>query len=211
MAHRIDTTRHEQKHLFHQPLHGERRTRRRLPVFTGDLANTTARAAPLLVALKRTARPDLARLNAYNRLGSRSGDPDYRTFVDLHHRWLAGLDRALADAAAPYGLPVSGPRLDAGAAEPAPVAPVTSRAQGLAYLYVFEAFRLGCRVLLRQLRAIGVDAGGGATVAEVGAGAARAWLELSEALRRAAADEYAAVLEAARALFAEWERVTGGA
>jgi heme oxygenase len=179
-------------------------------VFPGDLATTTARAAPLLVALKRTARPDLARLNAYNRLAPRPGRPDYRTFVDRHQRWLAGLDRALADAAASYDLPVAGPRLDAGAAEPAPIAPVTSRAQGLAYLYVFEAFRLGCRVLLRQLRAIGVDVGAsGPRLAEIGGGAERAWLELSQALRRAAADEYGAVLESARTLFAEWERTTG--
>jgi len=182
-------------------------------VFNADLATTTARAAPLLVALRRTARPDLARVNAYSRLASRpSGSPDYRTFVDLHQRWLAGLDRALADAALPYDLPITGVRLGANATEPAAIAPVTSRAQGLAYLYVFEAFRLGCRVLLRQLRAIGVDVGpAGPILSEVGAGANRAWLDLSRALRRAAADEYGAVLENARALFAEWERSTGAA
>jgi heme oxygenase len=182
-------------------------------MFTGDLATTTARAAPLLVALRRTARPDLARLNAYAQLASRpAGGPEYRAFVDLHQRWLAGLDRALADAARPYSLPLAGPRLGAGPTEPAAIAPVTSRAQGLAYLYVFEAFRLGCRVLVRQLRAVGVDvSAGGALLAEVGAGAERAWLELSNALRRAAAEEYGAVLESARALFAEWERSTGAA
>jgi heme oxygenase len=163
----------------------------------------SSRLPPLLRALRDAARPDRARVAAYVRFAQGPGGwNDYREFLNSHRSWLAGLDRALAEATS-AGLPGAArsplPELenDGARVPPLPLSPPRSRAQALGYLYVLEAFRLGSEVLRRHL-----DASGGAHKASQ----SRAWSELIRTLKGVPQEDHRAVVESARDLFLGWER-----
>jgi heme oxygenase len=175
---------------------------------------------PLLIALRNRTRPDQARVAAFVSFGRRpDGWAEYKEFLAIHHGWIAALDERLVDAATLYGLPFTGrllPLLDRDlfmAAVPysatsalANIRPVRSRAEALGYLYVYEGFRLGCRVLARQVRRLGIELGnGGALLAGLGTGTREAWLRLVAALGRTPVTEHPVVIESATELFRRWE------
>jgi heme oxygenase len=167
-------------------------------------ATGESRWPPLLRALRNAARPDRARVAAYTRFAQGPGGwGQYREFLANHRSWLAGLDRALAEASR-AGLPASTsrsplPELEsAGARVPAlPLSPPQSRAQALGYLYVLEAFRLGSEVLQRNL-----EASRGAHKAS----RSHAWSELIRTLAGVPQEDHQAVVQSARDLFLGWER-----
>jgi heme oxygenase len=189
-------------------------------VGAGERPPLHPRWPPLLAELRRTTRPDHARVAAYLRSGRRPlGWLEYREFLAIHHGWIAALDFRLRDAASVYGLPFSGRRLPAldrdlfmlavpawSATARASLPPLRSRAEALGCLYVYEGFRLGCRVLARRVRHLGLGPeNGGALLEGVGAGARTTWLHLVDALARVPPAEHAAVVEAAADLFRRWQ------
>lgn len=186
----------------------------------GEASPNPGRWPPLLIALRRATRPDHARVVAFVGFARRSGGwTEYQEFLAVHHGWIAVLDRRLGEAARIHGLPFSGRRLPlldrdlfmaavpyAASTALANVLPVHSRAEALGYLYVYEGFRLGCRVLARQTRQLGIEASnGGALLAGLGTGTREAWLRLVAALGRIPLAEHAAVIESATELFHRWE------
>jgi heme oxygenase len=186
----------------------------------GEAPPNPGRWPPLLIELRRTTRPDHARVVAFIGFARRPGGwTDYQEFLAIHHGWIAALDRRLDEAARIHGLPFSGRRLPlldrdlfmaavpyAGGTPLANILPVRSRTEALGYLYVYEGFRLGCRVLARQARQLGVEArNGGALLAGLGSGTREAWLRLVAALGRVPPGEHAVVVESARGLFHLWE------
>lgn len=186
----------------------------------GEASPNPGRWPPLLMELRRATRPDHARVVAYVGFARRPGGwTEYQEFLAIHHGWIAALDRRLGEAARIHGLPFSGRRLPlldrdlfmaavpyAASTARANILPVRSRAEALGYLYVYEGFRLGCRVLSRQARRIGVEPGnGGALLAGLGSGTREAWLRLVAALGRIPLAEHAAVIESATELFHRWE------
>jgi len=163
---------------------------------------------PLLLALRRAARPDRARVAAY--LGLTQGPAGwtaYAEFLELHRGWLAALDRTLAEAGlnAPSPLPDAAEPFGAGGgvsearAEGASLTPPSTRAEALGYLYVLEAFRLGCAVLARRIRGR----------AEPRADQ-RPWNELTTALAELPAGDHAAAVQAAKDVFSAWDRQVAG-
>jgi heme oxygenase len=174
------------------PLHDE----------TPGLAGAGSRPS-LLLALRRAVRPDRARVATYETMALQpAGWASYAEFLQGHRAWLAALDRALVEAGEVH--PVA-PLLD-GAPQPGEVAtaeaiaPPRTRAQALGYLYVFEAFRLGCSVLARRIRGFG----------QAPEHAGRPWGALVKALGRVPPEDHAAVVQGAREAFAQWERRLGG-
>jgi heme oxygenase len=157
---------------------------------------------PLLVALRRTTRPDRARVAAYASLfRCPAGWEAYAEFLTGHRAWLDDLDRALARSGAAHQPLRDGTRADLGrVAEELPAPP--TRAHALGYLYVYEAFRLGCSVLARRVRGLG-DA---APAADPG----RPWGELVQALARVPLEEHGAVVQGAVEAFTAWERRLAG-
>lgn len=158
---------------------------------------------PLLVALRRATRPDRARVAAYASLFRRPAGWDaYAEFLAGHRAWLDDLERALSRSGAAHRPLCDGAPADAQrAAEELPAPP--SRAHALGYLYVYEAFRLGCSVLARRIRALG-DA-----PAPAAQEPARPWGELAGQLARVPLEEHGAVVQGALDAFAEWERRLG--
>lgn len=157
---------------------------------------------PLLVTLRRATRPDRARVAAYASLyRCPAGWEAYAEFLTGHRAWLDALDRALAGSGAAHR-----PLRDGAAAEQSPAAEELpaprSRAHALGYLYVYEAFRLGCSVLARRLRSLDAPAD---AAAEDG----RPWSELVGQLARVPVDEQGAVVQGALDAFTEWERRLG--
>lgn len=186
----------------------------------GEGSPDPGRWPPLLIALRRSTRPDHARVVAFVSFARRPGGwTEYQEFLAIHHGWIAALDRRLGDAARIHGLPFSGRRLPlldrdlfmaavpyAASTALANILPVRSRAEALGYLYVYEGFRLGCRVLARQARRLGIEPGnGGALLAGLGAGTREAWLRLVAALGRIPPAEHGAVIGSATELFHRWE------
>ncbi len=180
----------------------------------------TARSPALLLELRQSTRPDHARVMAFVTFASRpGGSSEYREFLSIHYGWILALDRRLQEAARQHALPFSGRRLPLldrdlfmlavppeRATVEADIPAPRSRAEALGYLYVYEGFRLGCRVLARQARALGVDPERGAGFLRgLGAGTGDAWRALVAALGRVPPEEHAAVVAAARALFERWE------
>jgi len=166
---------------------------------------------PLLLALRRAARPDRARVAAYLSLTRRpAGWAAYTEFLAVHRAWIASLDRALAAAgAAPLGpLPDAEDALVSvePSAEPAApgLSPPRSRAHALGYLYVFEAFRMGCAVLARRIRGLAEPFGDPNPLDESGRG--RAWGELVRVLGEVPPEEHSAVIQGARDAFSDWEQ-----
>jgi heme oxygenase len=166
----------------------------------------------LLSALRRNPRPDRARIAAYVRFAEEQARyPVYHSFLVAHRCWLAALDRALSAAARDHDLPFPSPadrppELPPGLTTPLQsIGPILNRAQALGYLYVAEAFRLGGRVLCRELgkAAVGHDDDGPTSPAGQGD---RPWRRLVDALEAARPEEHLAVLAAASALFAAWGR-----
>ncbi len=159
---------------------------------------------PLLVALRRAARPDRARVAAYLSLTrDTSESAAYTEFLDSHRAWIASLDRALSEAGSATSgpLPDAAERVPEGAAAPG-LSPPRSRAHALGYLYVFEAFRLGCSVLARRLRSL---VGTATTPAAPGSGQ-RPWGDLVEALESVPPEEQPAVIEGALEAFSAWKK-----
>lgn len=157
---------------------------------------------PLLVALRRTARPDRARVAAYLSLYGCPGVWDaYAEFLAAHRAWLDALGRALARSGAAHQPLTDGAGGDPAAEVEELPAPRT-RAHALGYLYVYEAFRLGREVLARRIRGLG---GTEAAAADAG----RPWNELATELGRVPLPEHAAVVQGAVDAFAEWERRLG--
>ncbi len=156
----------------------------------------------LLVALRRTPRPDRARVAAYvNVLQRQAGWDGYAQFLAAHRAWIDGLDRALAKAGAPHQPLADGPQ----GGEPAEgIAAPRTTAHALGYLYVLEAFRLGYAVLARRIRGLAESLG---ERREVDA----AWKELARLLTAVPAGDHAAVLQGARDAYADWERRVGAA
>ncbi len=154
----------------------------------------------LLVALRRTPRPDRARVAAYvSVLQRQAGWEAYAEFLAAHRAWIDGLDRALATAGAPHQPLADGPQ---GAPPAEGIAPPRTAAHALGYLYVLEAFRLGYAVLARRIRGLAESLG---ERREVDA----AWKELARLLTEVSAGEHAAVLQGARDAFADWEHRVG--
>jgi heme oxygenase len=157
---------------------------------------------PLLVALRRTTRPDRARVAAYLSLYRRPGVWDaYAEFLAVHRAWLDALDRALARSGAAHRPLRDGSGADPGVEVEELPAPLTP-AHAVGYLYVYEAFRLGCEVLARSIRRID-----GPELAAPDAG--RPWSELVEELGRVPLAEHGEVVQGALDAFAEWERRLG--
>ncbi len=170
---------------------------------------------PLLLALRRAARPDRARVAAYLALTSRpSGWAAYTEFLAVHRAWIAALDRTLDEAgAAPRGpLPDGADAFDAvqlpDAAQGGLAAPA-SGAHALGYLSVLEAFRVGCAVLARRIRGL-AEPLGGAPLPDQTLGS-RAWGALVEALGDVPPEQHPAVIQGAREAFSAWERRLAGA
>jgi heme oxygenase len=160
---------------------------------------------PLLVALRRAARPDRVRVAAYVSLSRRPASWDaYNGFLAAHGAWLSWLDQALVEAgAATHGpLPdaVPGRAAEGAAGIPRP----RTRAQALGYLYVLEAFRLGCSVLARRIR--GLAGGAEGPISQEQTTAVRPWGELRHALESVPPEEHPAVIESARQAFSAWEQ-----
>lgn len=154
---------------------------------------------PILVALRRATRPDRARVAAYASLfRCPAGWDAYAEFLAGHRAWLDDLDRALARSGAAHQPLRDGTSAAPARAEEDLPAPRT-RAHALGYLYVYEAFRLGCSVLARRIRGIGEPADPGR---ELG----RPWSELVQQLSRVPLEEHGAVVQGAVEAFAEWER-----
>jgi heme oxygenase len=153
---------------------------------------------PLLVALRRTTRPDRARVAAYASLFRfPAGWEAYAEFLSGHRAWLDDLDRVLARSGAEHRPLLDGTGADPGrGAEELPAPP--TRAHALGYLYVYEAFRLGCSVLARRVRGLGAAA----PAVEPG----RAWGELVQELARVPLEEHGAVVQGAVEAFTAWER-----
>jgi heme oxygenase (biliverdin-IX-beta and delta-forming) len=192
----------------------------RAAISRGEASPNPGRWPPLLMELRRATRPDHARVVAFVGFARRPGGwTEYREFLAIHHGWIAALDRRLGEAARIHGLPFSGRRLPlldrdlfmagvpyATSTARANILPVHSRAEALGYLYVYEGFRLGCRVLARQARRLGIEPGnGGALLAGLGSGTREAWSRLVAALGRIPLAEHAAVIGSARDLFHRWE------
>ncbi len=167
---------------------------------------------PLLLALRRAARPDRARVAAYLSLTRRpAGWTAYTDFLAVHRSWLASLDRVLAQA----GVAATGPLPDAAvpdrdAVEPTSpeMAPPGGRAHALGYLYVFEAFRLGCAVLERRIRGLAeqpLDA-----VQPVEKVSGPHWNQLVQALEQVPPEEHPAVIQGAQEAFSAWEQRLAG-
>lgn len=175
----------------------------------------------LLAELRRSTRPDHARVMAFVSFARRPGGwTEYREFLAIHYGWIAALDRRLQEAAATYELPFSGRRLPLldrdlfmlaippeHATVEADIPAPRSRAQAIGYLYVYEGFRLGCRVLARQARALGADPERGAGfLSGLGGGTTgRAWRDLVNVLARVPLAQHAEVIASARELFERWE------
>jgi len=158
------------------------------------------RRPPLLVALRRTARPDRARVEAYASLFNRHASWDaYGRFLEAHRAWLLALDRALEES----GTGTPGP-LPGGAATAAVslLPPPRTPAETLGYLYVLESFRLGSSVLARRIR----GPGGGARAATDDGSPCRPWGALRHALEAVPPEEYTAVIRGARDAFSAWEQ-----
>ncbi len=173
----------------------------------------------LLLELRRSTRPDHARVAAFVGFARRPGGlAEYRDFLAIHHGWIASLDRRLGEAAAEYGLPFSGPRLPqldrdcfmlaipcAARSGRARIPRIRTRAQAMGYLYVYEGFRLGCRVLARHVKRMGfAPESGAAWVTGLGHGNRQCWDRLVRALARVPPEEHAAVVESAKELFQRW-------
>jgi heme oxygenase len=179
----------------------------------GHMAREEGAAHSLLLStLRRFPRPDRARIGAYVRFAEvQRRYPEYHAFLSAHRCWLAAVDRALSTAASEFDVPVRAfterqPELPEGLASPeGSIAKIRNRAQALGYLYVSEAFRLGGRVLSRELgtSAVGHDDDGPAPKSSP---ADRPWQRLAFALEAARPEEHLAVLAAASALFTAWER-----
>jgi heme oxygenase len=172
---------------------------------------------PLLLALRRAARPDRARVAAYVSLTRRpAGRAAYTEFLALHRAWIASLDRVLAEAgAAPAGPLPDAPDEAEERGAPIPRAPAEASpaglpvprtwAQALGYRYVLEAFRLGCSVLARRI--------GGRARSEGPADAVeahRSWEDLVRALGRVPPEDHPAVIQSAREAFSGWEQRLAG-
>lgn len=170
-----------------------------------DAPAAADRWPPLLLALRRAARPDRVRVAAYLSLTQRAaGWAAYTEFLAQHRAWIASLDGMLAGAGvnAPGPLPDAAEPFDAAAGTPpgtenplAGLSPPRSRAHALGYLYVLEAFRLGSSVLARRIRGR----------AEPGADG-RPWNELVAALAGVPAEDRPEVVKAAREAFSAWEQ-----
>lgn len=169
-------------------------------------------AAPPLAALRRTTRPDRARVAAYLSFAHHQTKyPEYHEFSSAHRCWLAALDHALTEAERDYDLPPRSSRDRP--AEPQPglalpevrIPPIRSHAQALGYLYVSEAFRLGGRVLSRELGSFGVshEDDGEAPPARAGMDP---WHRVARAIGGALPEECKAIIESASTLFSDWER-----
>lgn len=143
---------------------------------------------------------------------------EYREFLAIHHGWIAALDRCLEAAADRFRVPFSGRRLphldrdlfalavpSCGRSGVAVIPSPRSRGEALGYLYVSEGFRLGCRVLTRGVKRLGVGESGAAFVRGLGAGTRGAWMRLVHELARVPPEEHAAVVASARELFGHWE------
>ncbi len=166
---------------------------------------------PLLLALRRAARPDRARVAAYLSLTRRpAGWAAYTEFLAMHRAWIASLDRTLTDAgAAPCGpLPDAADAFEAvqltDAAEAAGVSLPATRAHALGYRYVLEAFRVGCAVLARRIRGLVEPFGEAPRPAEPLR--SRTWDELVKELGDLPPEEHAAAIQGAREAFSAWER-----
>jgi heme oxygenase len=168
----------------------------------------TTRWPPLLVALRRAARPDRARVAAYMSFARCPASwAEYGGFLVRHRAWLTALDGALVEGL-PGAPPAPGEEGDRAAPDvgPGSLPPARNRAQALGYLYVREAFRLGSEVLSRRIQ------GAVESPAEAPAGerpARRSWYELVRALWGAGPEEQAEVLESARLAYSAWERRLG--
>jgi heme oxygenase len=161
--------------------------------------NDETRWPPLLLALRRATRPDRARVAAYASLvRSPAGWEAYSEFLAGHRAWLDALERALTGSGAAHHPLRDGADARPGEAVEEIPAPRT-RAEALGYLYVLEAFRLGCSVLARRL-------GGGAAEP---ASAGRPWGELAPQLGSVPPEEHGAVVQGALDAFAGWERCLG--
>jgi heme oxygenase len=156
----------------------------------------------LLVALRRTPRPDRARVSAYvSVLQHQAGWEAYQEFLAAHRTWIDGLDRALAAVGAPHQPLVDGPQ---GLPPAEGIAPPRTPAHALGYLYVLEAFRLGHAVLARRVRGLSEST-------EERREVDGAWKELARLLADVPVGEHAAVLQGARDAYADWERQVSAA
>lgn len=161
---------------------------------TNDPADA-GRWPALLIALRRTPRPDRARVAAYVSLLQRqAGWEAYADFLAAHRAWIDGLDRALS--AVPHRPLRDGPPGSPAAEE---IAPPRTRSHALGYLYVLEAFRQGYAVLARRIRGLAESTGERRE-------ADGAWRELARQLSAVPSSEQAAVLQGARDAFGDWER-----
>lgn len=170
-----------------------------------DIPRSPARWPPLLRALRRVARPDRARVAAYVSLTRRpAGWAAYTEFLAVHRAWIASLDRTLAEAGSATRGPLPDEAIsDRDSAEVPSLSPPRTRAHALGYLYVFEAFRLGCSVLARRIRGLAQPA---VDQAAAGEGARRPWAELVEALEDVPLEDHPAVIQGALEAFTAWEQ-----
>jgi heme oxygenase len=164
---------------------------------------------PLLLTLRRLARPDRARVAAYSFLaGHPAAGLAYGQFLVAHRAWIAALDRVLDEAGVPSSSAHAQDDLapdeagPAGLAEAIPPAART-RAEALGYLYVREAFRLGCSALARRLRGTLGEA------APAVRPSAQPWRQLVRSLGQVPPEQHAEVLVGARQAFAAWSTWLG--
>lgn len=154
---------------------------------------------PLLVALRRATRPDRARVAAYASLfRCPAGWEAYADFLAGHRAWLDELGRSLDRSGAAHRPLHDGTSAEAGRAAEELPGPRT-RSHALGYLYVYEAFRLGCSVLARRIRGLEEPA------QELGS----PWTELVGQLARVPLEEHGAVVQGAIEAFTDWERRLG--
>ena len=161
----------------------------------------------LLAALRRAARPDRARIDAYLSLERRPCDwAAYAEFLTAHRRFVAALDRALVQAGTETRRPLPDgarpPSTEEEGADPLYLPSPRKAAHALGYLYVLESFGLGCAVLSRRIRGRS-EPGGPAAGTEHGA--SRAFRELLAKLREVPAEDQLAVIEGAQEAFAAWQ------